>query len=187
MSFKDIRAALISLDESKLTLEAISSLIRFAPTKEEIHLLLAYEDKTKLGNAEKFFLEIYDLPRYVARLECWEFKLDFKNVIEELKPQIKALTSASVQLQTSQKFARLLEVVLALGNYINGGSFRGSAYGFSFDCLLKLGDTKTVDNHKTLMHYLSQLMQSKFTEIQDFFTELPDVTQASKGKSRRQW
>ena len=58
MPYKEIKLAIQSMDESKITLDTISAFIRFAPTKEEIHTLLAYPEKSKLGNPEKFYLEV---------------------------------------------------------------------------------------------------------------------------------
>lgn len=40
------------------------------------------------------------------------------------------------------RFKRVLEFVLRLGNYINGGSTRGGAYGFKIGGLCKLQDVK---------------------------------------------
>lgn len=36
MSFKDIKAAIVNMDEAKITLEIISALIKYSPTKEEV-------------------------------------------------------------------------------------------------------------------------------------------------------
>ena len=45
----------------------------------------------------------------------------------------------------------LIEIILALGNYLNGESVRGGAWGFRIEFLTKLTNTKSVDNSKTLM------------------------------------
>ena len=44
---------------------------------------------------------------------------------------LETLRSASFELRNSEKLARILELVLAIGNYMNKGSARvGSAQGF---------------------------------------------------------
>ncbi len=48
------------------------------------------------------------------------------------------MLGACNEVKQSGKFKKVLEVVLALGNYLNGGSFRGAAYGFKLDALNKL-------------------------------------------------
>ncbi len=52
------------------------------------------------------------------------------------------------------KLPRLLEIILAVGNYLNGTGPRGGAYGFKLEVLTKLADTKTADNKSTLLHYI---------------------------------
>lgn len=52
--------------------------------------------------------------------------------------EIDAVLGACNEVKQSGKFKKVLEVVLALGNYLNGGSFRGAAYGFKLDVLNKL-------------------------------------------------
>jgi hypothetical protein len=46
------------------------------------------------------------------------------------------------------------QLILKIGNYMNGGSTRGGAYGFTFSSLGKIRDTKSPDN-KTMLHYLT--------------------------------
>ena len=55
---------------------------------------------------------------------------------------------------------RMLEVVLALGNYLNGGTVRGGAHGFRLETLLKLQSIKSTDNAITLLNYLAELLSS---------------------------
>ena len=43
-----------------------------------------------------------------------------------------------------------------MGNYLNGGTTKGAAWGFKLDSLNKLIGTKTVDNNSTLLHYLAR-------------------------------
>eukprot|EP01036_Dinobryon_divergens_P010219 gene10219-13691_t len=48
-----------------------------------------------------------------------------------------------------------MEIVLAIGNYLNGGSPRGGVYGFKLEGLLKLATVKSVDNKQSLMNFLA--------------------------------
>ena len=47
------------------------------------------------------------------------------------------LHDASEDVLKSKKFKELLKVILALGNYLNGGQ-RGGAYGFKLNSILKV-------------------------------------------------
>ena len=67
----------------------------------------------------------------------------------------------SIQLKPStNSFRKLLEIVLALGNFMNRGN-RGNASGFKLNSLSKLQDTKAVDQKSSLVHYLVQLCYDK--------------------------
>lgn len=48
------------------------------------------------------------------------------------------MLSASIGLKENKKIFKLFEVILAIGNYMNGDSFRGQAFGFSIDLLAKV-------------------------------------------------
>lgn len=61
-----------------------------------------------------------------------------------------------------------MEYVLAVGNYMNGQSARGGAYGFKLDMLEKLGDVKTTDNKKNLLMYvIMKAEKDKETQLVD--------------------
>lgn len=51
--------------------------------------------------------------------------------------------------------SRVLGIILALGNYMNGGNRqRGQADGFAIDILPKIKDVKSKDNTLTLIFYV---------------------------------
>jgi diaphanous 1 len=47
-----------------------------------------------------------------------------------------------------------MEYALGVGNYLNGQSARGGAYGFKLDMIEKLSEVKTTDNKKNLLMYI---------------------------------
>lgn len=57
-------------------------------------------------------------------------------------PPPAAILLASSELIRSKRLAQMLEVVLAIGNFMNKGQ-RGSAYGFRVASLNKIADTKS--------------------------------------------
>ncbi len=50
---------------------------------------------------------------------------------------------------------------MANGNYLNGTSARGGAYGFKIDVLEKLGDVKTTDGKKNFLIYLIEKLEAE--------------------------
>lgn len=68
---------------------------------------------------------------------------------------------ASREVARSRRLRRLLEIVLALGNYMNRGA-RGNACGFRLASLNRLADTKSsAAKGTTLLHYLVQILEKK--------------------------
>lgn len=68
---------------------------------------------------------------------------------------------ASRETSRSRRLRKVLELVLALGNYMNRGA-RGNASGFRLASLNKLADTKSSQaKGTTLLHYLVEVLQSK--------------------------
>ncbi|KAI8837101.1 formin homology 2 domain-containing protein [Chytridium lagenaria] len=186
--FSEIRDAVLSVDESILTETIVKQFIAFIPTEEEVGVIRDFieegggapADRLKeLGKAEQFFYEMSKIPRYQNRLNAIYFKFRFSERLEELKPNILALLNASKQIKESKKLSKLMELILVIGNYMNGDSFRGGAYGFSIDTLLKLGETKTTSG-KTFLHYLSTLIEKKAPECKDLLVELTQIEKASK-------
>lgn len=72
---------------------------------------------------------------------------------------------ASREVSRSRRLRKLLEIVLALGNYMNRGA-RGNASGFKLTSLNRLGDTKSSSaKGTTLLHYLVQVLDKKVRSI----------------------
>ena len=70
-------------------------------------------------------------------------------------------------VSTNFKLAKLLEIILNIGNFLNYGTYAGNAFGYGMDSLLKLRDTKsTKQNDYTVLHYLAQyITENRFIFI----------------------
>jgi len=74
---------------------------------------------------------------------------------------LEAVLEASRDLIRSRQLKKLLEIVLAFGNFMNRGQ-RGNASGFRVASLNKIIDTKSsVNRRTTLLHYLANLAENK--------------------------
>ena len=72
------------------------------------------------------------------------------------------MLEACEEVQKSKKFRGVLEVVLAVGNYINGGTHRGAAYGFKLDALTKLQVPTTLLLSLSQSHHDASVWHSLF-------------------------
>ncbi len=68
--------------------------------------------------------------------------MEFDAKINDVKPDIESVLSACKELRGSQKFVDILKIVLEIGNFLNGNSFREGAWGFKLDTLAAMVDTK---------------------------------------------
>lgn len=118
--------------------------------------------------------------RLVPRLHSINFKLCVQDMVQDVKPDIVAGTAACEEVKTSKKFAKILELILLFGNYMNSGSKNGQAFGFEISFLTKLTNTKDLDNKQTLLHYMVETIEGKFPELLNFGEELPHVERAAR-------
>jgi len=133
MSLLQIREAVITLNETFLTPDTTQKLINILPTTEEINAIQSFEGDThNLGAVETFFASAATVPRLEQRLKCWLASLLFDDNISQIREKIEAISRGTKALKASRGFPKSLEVILAVGNYLNGTSARGGAYGFRY-------------------------------------------------------
>eukprot|EP00004_Rigifila_ramosa_P022356 TRINITY_DN609_c1_g1_i3.p1 TRINITY_DN609_c1_g1~~TRINITY_DN609_c1_g1_i3.p1 ORF type:complete len:1094 (-),score=260.20 TRINITY_DN609_c1_g1_i3:128-3409(-) len=149
-------------------------------SKENILRLSSFSgDMSSLGRAEQLFAMLLRIPRLTSRFDAILFKLNLDLALPELHNKITVVTSACSQILNNAKFTRILEIILAFGNYLNFGTQRGFALGFRLDALRKLGDTRAVDKKTTLLHFLANFVAEREEELLLFGQEMPDVEKAA--------
>ncbi len=179
LTYDEIKRAILSLDETVLTAENLNALKELVPTAEEIEILREYNgDVEQLGKAERFFLTIMDIPKLALRLNSFTIRQTFLKKAEVLKESLSLIRNATREIQTSKLFPRVLELVLAIGNYMNGSTNRGGAFGFKMETLAKLGDVKSADGKMTILHYISQLCETKYPELDALPQDFPSLSDA---------
>lgn len=91
----------------------------------------------------------------------WNFVENVWWNMKQTQQDLELLEQACDQLKSSRSLVKILEMVLAVGNHLNGGSFRGAARGFKLDALLKLMDVKGRNKKTTLLHFVvSELLKT---------------------------
>jgi diaphanous 1 len=184
-TYKQVRQAVIDLDESVLSEDLLRAFVKLTPQKTDIELLAPYksyteEQKLELGDADQFFLEIMDIPRLESRLQAFLFKKTFEVQYAELKEMVTAAAEAIKCVSTNFKLAKLLEIILNIGNFLNYDTYAGNAFGFSLDGLAKLRDTKsTVSPDYTLLHYLAQYITENRDKLLGFVDDLENISKGN--------
>uniref|UniRef100_A0A803SM61 Formin like 3 n=1 Tax=Anolis carolinensis TaxID=28377 RepID=A0A803SM61_ANOCA len=181
-TFEEICKAIHTFDLKTLPVDFVECLMRFLPTENEVKLLRQYEKERKpleeLSDEDRFMLHFSKVERLTQRMAIMAFLGNFSENIQMLMPQLSAIIAASASVKSSPKLKRMLEIILALGNYMNS-SKRGSVYGFKLQSLDLLLDTKSTDRKLTLLHFIAMMVKEKYPELSTFWQELHFVEKAA--------
>ncbi|XP_066532057.1 disheveled-associated activator of morphogenesis 1 [Hoplias malabaricus] len=182
LSNDEIKRAILTMDEHEdLPKDMLEQLLKFIPEKSDVDLLEEHKHELdRMARADRFLYDMSRIDHYHQRLQSLYFKKKFAERVAEIKPKVEALSSASKEVLQSRNLSQLLEVVLALGNYMNKGQ-RGNAYGFKVSSLNKIADTKSsIDKNITLLHYLITILEQKYPKVALFQEDLQNVSEAAK-------
>jgi len=171
----------MQLDTKAINPNFVVQLMKLLPNDQEVGALQSYTGpKEELGMAEQFLFELLSIPRLKQRLQCFVFIMEFNAKLRDLSENVEVFSYAVNDIYRCSKLVRVLEIVLAIGNYLNGTGPRGGAYGFKLEVLNKLADTKTADNKSTLLHYLVNFISQEYPELITFPEELTNVEIGAK-------
>lgn len=182
MAASDICCAIETYNQRALSLDFLELLERFIPTEYETKLIHNYECEGRpldeLSEEDRFMVRFSKIPRLSQRISTLTFMGNFPESVKIIQPQLDALIAASMSIKSSGKLKKILEIILAFGNYMNS-SKREAAYGFRLQSLDLLLDTKSTDRRQTLLHYIVGIIQEKYPELQSFYSELHFLDKAA--------
>lgn len=182
MTDEEICRAILRMDSGEqLPIDMVEQLVKFTPSAEEAALLEEHQDELdSMARADRFLYEISKIPHYSQRVRTLLFKKKFSVAANEAQARAALVLRAARDMTRSRRLRALLEIVLALGNYMNRGA-RGNASGFRLSSLNKLADTKSsVSRNTTLLHYLVEMLETQFKDILLLEEDLPHVRAAAK-------
>ena len=174
-STTDIPDLIETMDTNKLTTNVCELLIQIMPTNEEVKLVTSYDGKEEISINDEMVIMISSIPGYTERLEAIIFDNSYESDCEIIEEEVDKFFKAFDFLKNSKKFKQWLKIIMAFGNYMNGGTFRGGVYAFKLNALNKLTSIKSKDNSKTLLLYIitfiyEQLDDPSLMEILDDLT-----------------
>ncbi|XP_053400636.1 inverted formin-2-like [Mercenaria mercenaria] len=165
-------------DCKELGVEKLKGLMELLPQQEEIEKIQGYEGEfNRLGQAEKFYYQLIQLPDFKLRIEMMLLIAVFRSQISTIRPDIQVLTSVCRSFMENESFKMFLRFVLHVGNFINKGSRIGEAIGFRIDSLNNLMMTKSNTAKMTLLHFLVEEAQQKNTNSLKFVEDLLEPLQ----------
>lgn len=181
LPYQEIQLSLLRCDTSILSSNILQQLIQYLPLPDQLKRLQEIKKNgDELSNAEDFAATIGEIKRLGPRLHSLNFKLCWTDMVQDIKPDVVAGTAACEEVKNSKKFAKVLELILLFGNYLNTGSKNGEAYGFEIGYLTKLTNTKDFENKSTLLHYIVDTIENKFPDALTFHEDLSHVAKAAR-------
>eukprot|EP00736_Rhodelphis_marinus_P008405 Rmarinus@m.19366 len=176
-----LKKMILTCDLNEFTEDELHALlVNGVPREDEKEVLGSYSgNPALLGPGEVFLLEMLGVPNLPDRLSTMILKKTFYKRIEEIKTRSLAISQACTELRSSTKLPEVLAFVLAHGNFMNSGTFRGNAYGFRLDCLLKLQDTRSIHGKTTLLHCLASALDKKRPAALRVADEMPHLEHAA--------
>ncbi|XP_070281655.1 formin-1 isoform X2 [Myotis yumanensis] len=161
LEMKDIQQAIFNVDDSVVDLETLAALYENRAQEDELVKIRKYYETSKeeelklLDKPEQFLRELAQIPNFAERAQCIIFRSVFSEGITSLHRKVEIITRASKGLLQMKSVKDILALILAFGNYMNGGNrTRGQADGYSLEILPKLKDVKSRDNGINLVDYV---------------------------------
>ncbi|KAK2885000.1 delphilin isoform X1 [Channa argus] len=186
LSSDELRQVLMNMTTDRLEPAHIKQLLLYAPDDDEVKQYEQFDqDPAKLSEPDQFIFQMLMVPEYKTRLRSLHFKTTLQERTEEMKVAYDYIYKASMDLRSSKKLAKILEFVLAMGNYLNNGQPRGHrTTSFKINFLTELSTTKTVDGKSTFLHILAKSLCQHFPELLNFSRDLTTVPLAAKVNQR---
>ncbi|XP_011172206.2 uncharacterized protein LOC105204716 [Solenopsis invicta] len=161
--------------------EKLRGLLKILPEVDELEMLKNFDgDKTKLGNAEKFFLQLIQVPNYKLRIECMLLKEEFAANMSYLEPSINSMILAGEDLMTNKPLQEVLYMVLVAGNFLNSGGYAGNAAGVKLSSLQKLTEIRANKPGMNLIHYVALQAERKRKDLLSFAKDMNALEAATK-------
>ncbi|KAJ3228343.1 hypothetical protein HDU81_006233 [Chytriomyces hyalinus] len=180
-SSQEICKFILCANENIVSESVMKQLIGFMPTKDEEKDLKSFKGEiSSLRKAEQFLLEMIKVPHRDAVLNSIIYKIMFAERLKSLDEDLTVGLTAVSCLDKCDRFMKVLEIVLSMGNFMNSGTFIGSVHGFRINSINKLADVKCTEGKGSLLHFLAETVEHKFIHLSEFTVELQDCIPAAR-------
>ena len=174
---EDIESKLIMFNEEEgLLQEHLVALKRFQPNTDEMEMYKNFQgNAASLTLVDKFMLKLCHIPNLNKKLDILLTIMEVPSQYNDIKPSVMSLLEALLTLEKCKNFEKLLEYILTIGNYLNGGTTRGGAYGFKLNSLVKLVNVRSSDKEHSLLSFIVQQLFQKDIDALKCYEEMPGL------------
>ena len=163
-----VRQVLLECDNSEMDAETLDQLQGYKSPEDELAMLQDHVTKRPeepLDGPDQFLYDMSKIHMLDNRMTCLMFQFTFSGLCEDISIKLQYMKTCCRFLTKNEELKEVLTVILACGNYMNGGNRqRGQADGFALDILPKIKDVKTKDNFSNLLSYIVRVWIEKFDE-----------------------
>jgi len=133
----------------------------------------------KLNEVDRYFLVLSKVPNVVARLRSWQFTLTFNEINNANLTDLLLVQKGINLIANSKNFRKVIEIVLAVGNFMNFGTRTGNTVAFDISCLPKLAETRANKKEAgSLLNFIISTIEKNYPETMAWTTELADLKYA---------
>lgn len=159
MSAEDIKNVVRVPTYKEMEAGTLQALLLVCPTGEEESLLKQNENiRAEVDRTDAFMMDLADLKGLRGKILCALAAKTFNDEAVDVIRNMDTFAMIPVEVMNSEKLNRILESVLALGNFLNSGTGRGGAHGFKLEALAMLSTVKDARGN-TLLDYLIYMLE----------------------------
>ncbi len=177
VSFTDIRRKLSAMEDKDFSADFLGFIKEYLPTYEETAKLKGYKgDKSVLGQAEVFMLEMLDFPSAPSILDCLLFKKQYAERADVIERDLLQLENACNDVKSNRRLKKVMKTILKVGNQMNADNDTNEkSHGFSLDSLLKLQSAKAFDKKTSILQYVIMIIHRNDEDCLQFPEDLAHV------------
>jgi hypothetical protein len=185
LPFPELKSEILALNPTVLSTAQLQSLMDMWPDQQEqVAIDNFHGDDSLIGVAEKFLVEVRNIPRFKEKLGCLVFKQEFPTRVHELRESINLVIRGVNQVCCSTALQQLFIYILQTGNLLNFGTDESDAPtsvgGFALNSLVKLSQTKAFTGGVTFLQYVVQSIELDIPQLARFPQQINLIQKCSK-------
>lgn len=160
ITVEQMGSALNVLDTKFLNIDCLLRIKEILPSDVEAKSLMGFN--TENGHpAEICLYKLSQIDRVRIKVDSMIFMNTVGASGSHLTQSLITLREVAGRILISEGLKEIMVSVLAIGNAMNQGNWKGSAVGFKLGSLIKLAQTKSTDGKNTLIDYLILVLHER--------------------------
>ncbi|KDN38137.1 actin-binding FH2, partial [Tilletiaria anomala UBC 951] len=181
---EEVAHDIVNCNESILDQGFLSELLRHYPESETKGQLGEYRNASNealrlLHPADRLVVLLMTVPHLKEKVQGLLYLTKYRETYDLIKEGAAKIREGAEAIMKAGNFARLLNIILMMGNFLNSTGVQGGAFGFKISSINKLVDTKASDG-TTLLHFVERTVSKCFPEIESFLEELDAPSEACR-------